>query len=114
MDTEFPEASGWFPYPSKLAFLLDTVDNLPRMRISSSLMKVLLWLLREVGVHNVPSFDGLRTMQKKLKKEHIVPTIHTKSPKGNTFSFNDPRALVANVSQDMVLVHTQTFELTMQ
>lgn len=61
-------------------------------------MKVLLWLLREVGVRNVASFNGLRKVQKSLKKENIVPTIHWKSPKGATFSFNDPRAIVANVS----------------
>jgi len=35
----------WFPYSSKLAFLLDTIDNLPQLHISMSFMKVLLWLL---------------------------------------------------------------------
>lgn len=88
----------WFPYPSKLALLLDTIDNLPRLRISASFMKVLLWLLREVGVRDVPSFDGLKKIQKNLEMKKIVPTIHWKSPKGHTFSFNDPRAIVANVS----------------
>jgi hypothetical protein len=88
----------WYPYPSKLAFLLDTIDNLPRLRISMSFMKVLLWFLREVGVRKVPSFDALRKMQIGLKSENIVPTVHWKSPKGHTFSFNNPCAIVANVS----------------
>lgn len=95
-ETESPSA--WYPYPSKLAFLLDTVDNLPRLRISSSLMKVLLWLLREIGVPRVPSFDALRKIQKRIKEERIVPTTQWMSPKGNAFSFNDPRAIIANVS----------------
>jgi len=94
-------SSSWFPYSSKLSFLLDTVDNLPRLRISSSQMKVILWLLHEVGVKGVPSFSSLRKMQKALKDERVVPTIHLKSPKGNTFSFNDPRAMIANVSLSM-------------
>ena len=88
----------WFPYPSKLAFLLDTIDNLPRFHISTSFIKVLLWLLWEVGVANVPSFAGLRKVQKSLKRENIVPTVHWKSPKGHAFLFNDPCAIVANVS----------------
>jgi len=102
------DGSSWFPYPSKLSFLLDTVDNLPRLRISSSQMKVILWLLHEVGVKGVPSFINLRKIQKKLKDNPIVPTIHLKSPKGNTFSFNDPRALIANVSS---LLNTGNYEM---
>lgn len=111
-NTERPDQT-WFPYPSKLALLLDTIDNLPRLRISTSFMKVLLWLLREVGIQNVPSFDGLQKIQKNLKTEKIVPTIHWKSPKGHTFSFNDPRAIVANVSHivDIKFINKRTHYL---
>jgi len=91
-------SAGWYPYLSKLAFLLDTVNNLPRLRISSSLMKVILWLLQEIGVAKVPSFHHLRKIQKQIKEEGIVPTIQWMSPKGNAYSFNDPRAIIANVS----------------
>ncbi|KAF8148420.1 hypothetical protein B0H34DRAFT_778280 [Crassisporium funariophilum] len=86
----------WFPYNSKLMFLLDTIDNLPRLRISGALMRVLLWLLREVGVSKVPSFDLLRKTQKKLREESGVPTVHWMSPKGNAYSFNDVGVIVAN------------------
>ena len=79
-------------------FLLDTIDNLPRLRISGSLMKVLLWLLKQVGVKHVPSFDALRKVQSKVRDESGVPTINWMSPKGNAFSFNDPKKLIANVS----------------
>lgn len=61
-------------------------------------MKVILWLLTEVGVKHVPSFDAVQTFQKDLRDDSGVPTIQWKSSKGNVFSFNDPQALVANVS----------------
>jgi hypothetical protein len=64
-------------------------------------MKVLLWLLGELGVKQIPSFTALRNIQKSLREECGVPTIHWMSPKGNAFSFNDPRVLVSNVSASL-------------
>ncbi|KAF7768433.1 hypothetical protein Agabi119p4_7676 [Agaricus bisporus var. burnettii] len=90
------DASQWKPYPSKLMFLLDMMDNLPRLRISSSIMKLILWLLRASGVENVPSYKMLRKTQTEIRDETGVLTIHRKTPKGKAFSFNDPRALVGN------------------
>ena len=97
-DSDAKCSARWYPYPSKLAFLLNIVDNLPCLRILSSLMKVILWLLQEIGVAKVPSFDHLRKIQKQIKEEWIVPTIQWMSPKGNAYSFNNPRAIIANVS----------------
>jgi len=78
-------------------FLLDTLDNLPRMRISNSLMNVFLWILREGGARNVPSLYHLRQVQASLRKSTGVPTTQHQSPKGNVYSMNDPRTLVAMV-----------------
>jgi len=97
-DPSSQDANAWHPYSSKLMFLLDTIDNLPHLRISGSLMKVFLWLLKQVGVKHVPSFDALRKVQHRVTKESGIPTINWMSSKGNAFSFNDPRTLIANVS----------------
>jgi hypothetical protein len=61
-------------------------------------MKVLLWLLKQAGVKHVPSFDTLRKFQSRVRDESGVATMNWMLPKGNTFLFNDPKKLIANVS----------------
>ncbi|KAJ7187665.1 hypothetical protein B0H12DRAFT_1040249 [Mycena haematopus] len=48
--------------------LLDILDNLPRLRMSSNQLKMILWLLKECNVSNVPSYNGLCKMQDQLQK----------------------------------------------
>ena len=78
-------------------FLLDILNNLPRMRISNRLMNIFLWILREGGAHDVPTLYHLRQVQASLRKSTGVPTTQHQSPKGNVYSMNDPRTLVAMV-----------------
>ncbi|KAF8140706.1 hypothetical protein K438DRAFT_1531072, partial [Mycena galopus ATCC 62051] len=76
-------------------FLLNILDNMPRLRISNSLMRVFLWILRESGAKDVPSFDHLRHVQKEIRGEYGIPSIPCKSALGNVFYINDPRAIIA-------------------
>ncbi|KAJ7593645.1 hypothetical protein C8J56DRAFT_1043447 [Mycena floridula] len=87
----------WYPYESKTMFLLDTLDNLPRLRVSASLMKVFIWVLRESGAKNVPTLHRLRQAQKSFRKSSSsgVPTIPCTTVRGNLFHMNDPRSIIA-------------------
>ncbi|KAF7358507.1 hypothetical protein MVEN_00901600 [Mycena venus] len=85
----------WYPYPTKMMFLLDTLDNLPHQRVSNSLMKVFLWILREGGARDVPSLDALRKVQVNLHRQGGVPTVPWTSTQGNVFHLNDIRKIIA-------------------
>ena len=78
-------------------FLLDAVDNLPRLRISDSLMGVFLWVLRKAGVRDVPSLTSLREIQSHLHAESGIPTHRCESAQGNIFFMNDVREMIARV-----------------
>ncbi|KAJ7197752.1 hypothetical protein GGX14DRAFT_573901 [Mycena pura] len=91
------DSDAWYPYASKLMFLLDAVDNLPRLRISESLMKLFLYILKEVGVKGVPSITALRKFQDSLRQNGSgVPSIRCTSVQDKIFYVNDIRKLVAN------------------
>lgn len=83
--------------------LLDVLDNLPHLRMSSNQFKMILWLLRECRVRDVPSFDGFRKLQRSLRNQcGTPPTVH-KSSVGNIFYVNDVRDSVARVCAQILL-----------
>ncbi|KAJ7312288.1 hypothetical protein DFH08DRAFT_647064, partial [Mycena albidolilacea] len=97
-DAEGSESPEWFPYPTRMQiprFSFLTLDNLPRLRISNSIMRVFLWILNEAKCKNFPSFDALRRVQKRIRSETGIPSIPCKSPLGNVFFMNDPCAIIA-------------------
>ncbi|TFK90573.1 hypothetical protein K466DRAFT_516936 [Polyporus arcularius HHB13444] len=58
-------------------------------------MKLFLWVLREAGVKDAPTFHYLRTMQAKIRELCGIPTIPCRSPMGNVFWMVDVRAVLA-------------------
>jgi hypothetical protein len=74
------------------------LDSMPRLRISDSLMKVFLWILKESGAPDVPSFKQLRDIQARFREKSGTPSTLYKSAHGNLFYMNDIRKIITNVS----------------
>jgi len=84
--------------------LLDVLDNLPRLRLSSSQFKMILWLLKECHVKDTPSFGAFRKLQHKLRGScGTQPTVHTSSV-GNIFYANDVRESVVRVGESILFI----------
>jgi hypothetical protein len=78
--------------------LLDILDNLPRLRMSSNQFKMILWILKECKVADVPSYAAFRRMQEGLRELcGSTPKAYTSSI-GNRFFVNDVRESIARVS----------------
>jgi hypothetical protein len=77
---------------------LDILDNLPRLRLSSSQLKMILWIMDVCGARDVPSFNKFRAMQKHIRKMVGVRSEAHKSSLGNLFYVNDIRDLIAKVN----------------
>lgn len=78
-------------------FLLDWLDNLPRLPMSRAHMRAFIFAMREAGVDDVPSLETLRRYQKALRGQIAVPTNRKKSTRNNIFYVNDIAAQVAHV-----------------
>jgi hypothetical protein len=63
------------------------------------MMKLFIWVLKEAGACNVPSFDQLRKTQNRIRGDGGIKTLEFKSAKGNIFHMLDPRPILANVCE---------------
>ena len=83
---------------TKIKFLvLDSIDNLPRMPISDTQMRVIIWALKECGAKDIPSFSAFRKLQKDLRAQSNISTRKFNSMIGNIFYVNDLGAIIAKV-----------------
>ncbi|EIN03386.1 hypothetical protein PUNSTDRAFT_37895, partial [Punctularia strigosozonata HHB-11173 SS5] len=85
----------WFPYESRTMFLLDLLDSLPRIRLSDTSMRLVLWVMKECSARDVPSLNALRQAQERVSKQTAVSSLEYKSAKGNIFYVLDPREIVS-------------------
>ncbi|KAJ6529323.1 hypothetical protein B0H19DRAFT_1214550 [Mycena capillaripes] len=54
------------------------------------------------GCKDVPSFDHLRRVQKEIRSDSGIPSIPCKSPLGNVFFMNNPRAIIAQAKDGII------------
>ncbi|KAF8514684.1 hypothetical protein JB92DRAFT_3115468 [Gautieria morchelliformis] len=88
--------SDWYPYENKTLFLLDLLDNLPRLRLSEWHMQMFLWVLSESEAHDVPSLYALHETQARLHKFGGVTTKQFESSLGNVMYLNDIPEIIAH------------------
>ncbi|KAK7008238.1 hypothetical protein R3P38DRAFT_2948527 [Favolaschia claudopus] len=89
------EEADWFPHGSRTMFMLDLLDNLPRLRLSDDHLKAIIWVMRECKTPGVPTFSALRKKQAVMTREVDVETRHHTSSLGNHFYMNHPSKLLA-------------------
>ncbi|KAE9392414.1 hypothetical protein BT96DRAFT_830623, partial [Gymnopus androsaceus JB14] len=63
--------------------------NLPRLRLSSSHMKMILWVMRSLNPKEVPSYKALQEEQAQLRELCGIPSIQYKSQQGDIYYLND-------------------------
>ena len=66
-------------------------------------MKIFLWLLREAGVQDAPSFPSLRKMQADLQTECGIATRRYESVQGNVYFMNDVQKMVERVCDSIAI-----------
>lgn len=90
-------------------FMLDLLDNLPRLRLSDDHLKAIIWIMRECGTPNVPAFSALRRMQEKLTRDVGIKTDSHTSSLGNRFFMNHPVDLLKLVSTSFTHIVTKIY-----
>ncbi|KAG9084716.1 hypothetical protein FRC06_003924 [Ceratobasidium sp. 370] len=102
----FKRQSEWSPYETKIMFLLDLLDNCPRLRLSSEHLKLIIWVMKEAGCPNMPTFDWLRAMQKQLRKSTAITSHQYHSSQGNLFEMLDvPQLIGRDFSNPLLAPH---------
>ncbi|KAJ3727978.1 hypothetical protein C8R42DRAFT_755961 [Lentinula raphanica] len=102
--------SKYYPYPSKLVMLMDILDNLPRLRLSSHSVKLFLWMLKELGVPEVPSFNKFRALQESLRKKcGYTPKAHISDFKNHYHSISLQDSIAKDFANPQIAPHINLY-----
>jgi hypothetical protein len=78
-------------------FWLDVLNSLPRLRLSEAQMKIILFVMKQIGCKDVPSHAAYKKLRVALNKLCGASTVRRVSELGNIFYTNDPRTTFAMV-----------------
>ncbi len=84
-------------------FLLHCFMNTPHFRLPVPVRRLLLWVMGECGVRDVPSLQAYQCLEEKLRKQCGVKTEAQKSEQGNIFYTNSITDLVCRVGSSETL-----------
>ena len=82
--------------------LLDILDNLPCLCVSNNLLKMFLWILKECGIPNVPSYEAFQKMQSNLQALCGTKPTLSQSALGNIFYVNNVQESIKRVSWSII------------
>lgn len=78
-------------------FLLASLVNRPRMRLSKAQIGAILWLLRQLGHSDAPSLKTFQASQNRVRDVTALATVSTRTPTGKVFYRNRISALIRMV-----------------
>ncbi|KAG8785327.1 hypothetical protein FRC12_017721 [Ceratobasidium sp. 428] len=100
----------WLPYKNKTRFLLDLLDSIPRLRLSTAHLKLIFWIMKEIERKDIPSLDTFRNMQKHLRKTTSIQSHRYRSVHGNVFEMMDvPQLVGRDFSNPLVAPHINVY-----
>ncbi|KAG9088636.1 hypothetical protein FS749_002010 [Ceratobasidium sp. UAMH 11750] len=98
--------ANWCPYESKIMFLLDLLDNIPRLRLSAEHLRLIMWVMEEAGCSDMPKFSRLRQVQQELRTVCAITSHQYRSSQGNFFEMLDiPQLIGRDFSNPLVAPH---------
>ncbi|KAG9102119.1 hypothetical protein FS749_015702 [Ceratobasidium sp. UAMH 11750] len=91
-------------------FLLDLVDNIPRLRLSSEHLRLIIWVMKEAGCDDLPTLSQLRQTQQQLRNVCGVKSHQYCSSQGNFFDMLDiPQLVGRDCSNPLIAPHIDAY-----
>jgi hypothetical protein len=90
--------------------LLDVLDNLPRCRFTNDQISLILNLLKQLGVPNVPSLKTFRRIQLKMQERYGNTSHKITSHLGNVFHMNKiSETLARDMANPLIAPHMRFY-----